>query len=113
MGIRLRIALLMLLAAAAAFSGAEAWRGLRPPEDRNLPREIYESYAARTEGAVCYLRASDGRVAVYGTRRGREPLRVTDIELSCLRASDRAMVEAGIPVLSRQELLCLLEDLGS
>ncbi len=113
MGMRLRLALLMVLAAAAAFTGAEAWRGLRPPENRNLPREIYESYAARADGAVCYLRPSDGRVAVFSSRRGKEPLRVTNIELKCLRASDRAMVEAGIPVLSRQELLCLLEDLGS
>lgn len=38
---------------------------------------------------------------------------MTRIELKCLRAADRAMVEAGIPVLSRQELLQLLEDLGS
>ena len=29
-----------------------------------------------------------------------------------LRVADAAMVEAGIPVLSRQELLLLLEDLG-
>ena len=38
---------------------------------------------------------------------------MTGIELSCLRNADRAMVQAGIPVLSRQELLLLLEDLGS
>lgn len=52
-------------------------------------------------------------MAVFETERARKPLRVTEIELCCLRAADRAMVEAGIPVLSRQELLTLLEDLGS
>ena len=98
MGLRLRIALLMVLAAAAAFTGAEAWRGLRPREDAHLPHEIYDAHAAR---------------AVYETERARKPLDVTEIELCCLRAADRAMVKAGIPVLSRQELLTLLEDLGS
>lgn len=113
MGLRLRIALLMVLAAAAAFTGAEAWRGLRPGEDARLPHEIYDSYAARAESALYYLRESGGRVAVFESKRGREPLRVTGIELKCLRAADQAMVEAGIPVLSQQELLSLLEDLGS
>ena len=40
MGLRLRAALLMALMAAAAFTGAEAWRSLRAPED--MPR-ILES----------------------------------------------------------------------
>lgn len=40
MGLRLRAALLMALMAAAAFTGAEAWRSLRAPEDKNLPHEI-------------------------------------------------------------------------
>ncbi len=113
MGLRLRIALLMVLAAAAAFTGAEAWRGLRPREDAHLPHEIYDAYAASAESAMYYLRESEGRVAVYETERARKPLDVTEIELCCLRAADRAMVKAGIPVLSRQELLTLLEDLGS
>ena len=113
MRLRLRVALLLVLSAAAAFAGGEAWRSLRSPADRDLPREIYESYAARAEDALYYLRESEGRVAVYETERARKPLDVTEIELCCLRAADRAMVKAGIPVLSRQELLTLLEDLGS
>ena len=52
MGLRLRIALLMVLAAAAAFAGGEAWRSLRAPEDANLPHEIYDAYAARAEDAL-------------------------------------------------------------
>ena len=112
MSMKLRIALLMLLAGAALFTGGEAWRSLRAPEDGRLPHEIYDAYAARAEDAVYYLRESGGYVAVFESARSREPLRVTPIELSCLRGADRAMVEAGIPVLSRQELLLLLEDLS-
>ena len=113
MGIRGRIAILMLLAAAAAFCGAEAWRSLRLPERADLPHEIYDAYAARAESALYYLRESEGRIAVFESGRSRSPLRVTEIELASLRTADRAMVEAGIPVLSQQELLLLLEDLGS
>ena len=50
---------------------------------------------------------------MYENGRRREPISVTGIELKCLRGADRAMVEAGIPVISRTELLQLLEDLGS
>ena len=59
MRIRGRIALLMLLAAAAAFTGAEAWRTLRLPEDSRLPHEIYDAYAARAESAMYFLRESE------------------------------------------------------
>ena len=52
-------------------------------------------------------------MAVYDGDGYRAPLSVTGIELQCLRGADRAMVEAGIPVTDRRELLLLLEDLGS
>ena len=83
------------------------------PSAEAIDCAIYDAYAARAESAMYYLRESEGRVAVYETERARKPLDVTEIELCCLRAADRAMVKAGIPVLSRQELLTLLEDLGS
>ena len=56
--------------------------------------------------------ACDGYVAVYGGRGGGKPM-MTDIELSALASADRAMIELGIPVKNREELLLLLEDLGS
>ena len=60
------------------------------------------------------FRSREGdRIAVYEGSHTREPLLVTQIELSELRRADRAMIEAGLPVLSRTELLELLEDLGS
>ncbi len=52
-------------------------------------------------------------MAVYAGARDSEPVTVTGIELDCLRSADRAMVEQGIPVTDRKELLLLLEDLGS
>ena len=110
---RLKLALLMCLAAAAVYTGAEAWRSLQPVRENKLPEEVYARFLARADTAEFYLKDQGEYVAVYADARDREPLRVTDIELRCLRRADRAMLEAGIPVLSRQELLLLLEDLGS
>ena len=41
------------------------------------------------------------------------PIRVTEIALGSLRATDRALIEHGYPVASEEELQALLEDLGS
>ncbi len=86
---------------------------MQPPADSRLPKELYERYAVRSEAAEYVLKNCGNYVAVYDRDRSREPLSVTGIELRCLRAADRAMVEAGIPVISDRELLLLLEDLGS
>ena len=113
MGLRLRIALLMCAVAAAIYTGTEAYRTLQPPEKNIIPQEIYALYAARADTAQFILKNSEGYVAVYEKERDRKPMAVTNIELSCLRNVDRAMVEQGIPVADRWELLQLLEDLGS
>ena len=113
MGARLRAALLMCLAAAAVYMGGEAYRSLRPAEKSAVPQEIYARYLADAESAQYYLKDSAGFVAVYQQERDKSPVAVTDIELEGLRAADQAMLEAGIPVSDRRELLQLLEDLGS
>ena len=59
------------------------------------------------------MRAHDGYVAVYTGKRASELSDVTQIEVDGLRTADKAMLEKGIPVVSRTELLTLLEDLGS
>ncbi len=59
------------------------------------------------------LGAWEGSVAVFDRGDTAAPLRVTDIELKSLRATDRALVEHGIPVSSGEALQALLEDLGS
>lgn len=113
MGTRLKIALLMGVAAAAVYTGAEAYRTIRPAEEDDLPRELYASYEAKADIAQFFLKDSGGYVAIYDKARGHTPLAVTDIELDCLRKADKAMVRAGLPVADRWELLQLLEDLGS
>ena len=113
MGFRLRIALLMCAVAAAVYTGVEAYRSLKPEEHSIIPEEIYAHYAAKAETAQFFLRNSEGYVAVFEKARDKAPMAVTDIELGCLRSADKAMIEAGLPVSDRWELLQLLEDLGS
>ena len=109
----MKAALLMCLMAGAIYSAAEAFRSEQPPANAQLPKEIYERFAIRADAAEFLLKNSGKYVAVFEKARGKEPVSVTGIELRCLREADRAMVEAGIPVISRRELLLLLEDLGS
>lgn len=113
MGLRLKTALLMCLAATAVFTGAEAWRSLRPGRTDLVPQELYAPFAAAAESAEYFLRQQGGFVAVFGSGRDREPLSVTGIELAELRLVDRAMIQQGLPVSDRKALLQLLEDLGS
>ena len=112
-GLRLRIALLMCLAAAAAWSAVEAYESLKPPKIYEVPEAVYAEYTTGEENAQYQLKACDGYVAVYSDSRGRSPMSVTAIEVSGLRHTDKLMIERGIPVADRTELLELLEDLGS
>ena len=65
------------------------------------------------QDSLYMLRESGGNVAVYGREDPANPITVTDIELSSLRARDRELIEAGLPAQSPEELARLLEDLGS
>ena len=110
---RWKTLLLMLLAAAAIYLGGEAAATLEPPADPDFPADIYAAFAVRAEHAAYYLRPCGSRLAIYATRRSKEPAAMTDIDLNTLRRTDLAMVRRGIPVSGRSELLMLLEDLGS
>ena len=113
MGFRWKAALLLAVLGGALYTGAEAMRSLRQVPDPHFPAEIYARYARNADSAAYYLRQEGKYVAVFPGGKSREPEQVTGIELQGLRRADRAMIEAGIPVASRQELLQLLEDLGS
>ena len=113
MGIKLRVSLLLCLMSAAILSSMEAYRILQPVGKSPLPEEIYARYTAKADSAQFYLKDCEGYVAVYGKAGDDTPMAVTAIETSCLRLADKAMVESGIPVSDRKELLLLLEDLGS
>lgn len=112
MGLRLRIALLMCLAAGAAWSAVAAYESLKPAVASQVPEAVYAQYSAVEAAAQYQLKACDGYVAVYNGRGGGRPV-MTDIELSSLGSGDRAMIELGLPVADREQLLLLLEDLGS
>ena len=112
MGLKLRAALLTYLAATAAYTGVKAYRSIVPAVEE-VPEEVYASFEGREDSAEFFLRPCDGFVAVYEGRREKTPVSVTDIELANLRGADRALVQKGIPVENRRELLRLLEDLGS
>ena len=113
MSMRIRAFFLMCLMVAAVYVSLCAFRSIRSPWDSVLPTEIYRSLTSRADQAKFFLRAQEGRIAVYPNRRGAGPEAVTAIELSTLRAADRAMLQRGIPAADRQSLLQLLEDLGS
>lgn len=111
MGLRLRAMILTAFLAAAAYSGYKVYGNLDDVRMRRIPSEVYSQFDSET--AEYYIRDCGGYVAVYGTDRGSAPISVTTIETAFLRRGDRAMVEAGIPVGDRKQLLLLLEDLGS
>ena len=113
MGMRFKMAVLLGLAAVAAYSAAEAYASVRPAWETALPQELYAQLLERSEEAAFTLRQRDGYVAVYAGGRERVPELVTSIEVEGLRASDRALLEKGIPAADRREMLTLLEDLGS
>lgn len=54
-----------------------------------------------------------GSVAVFDSADRETPLQVTDIGMDGLRAADRKLMEVGVTVRTREELVALLEDLGS
>ena len=69
---------------------------------------------ANEERAAGYiLGESDGSVAVFAGGDLKTPVRVTEIEMATLRETDRALIADGYAVASREELLQILEDLGT
>lgn len=112
MGLKLRIALLTCLVLAAAVTSVEAYKSI-VPSAAVIPEEVYARFEGGEANAKYFLRSCDGYVAVYADRREKQPMTVTDIEVSSLRRTDRALIQKGIPVADTTELLYLLEDLGS
>lgn len=112
MGLKIKTGLLLCLMSAAICSCLAAYRSMHASSSA-VPEEIYAQFMDGAELAEYYLRDSGGHVAVFSSRRDKTPLTVTPIETYCLRTADRAMLRGGIPVESEDELLMLLEDLGS
>ena len=112
MGLKIKTGLLLCLMSAAVCSCLAAYRSMHFSSSA-VPEEIYAQFMDSAPLAEYYLRDSSGHVAVFSSRRDKTPLAVTPIETACLRTADRAMLRGGIPVESEDELLMLLEDIGS
>lgn len=59
------------------------------------------------------LREHEGYIAVYSAAKKREMLTLTDIKVDSLPTADRLELESGIFAGDNEQLLLLLEDLGS
>lgn len=73
----------------------------------------FQKSSAPTPTGTLVLGSYGDAVAVFDGGDLRNPLQITEIELDTLRSGDRALIEAGMTVSSREELVQLLEDLGS
>lgn len=111
MSIRLRAALLVCLTAAAAYLGVRAVAGVAPAKDE-VP-DYYVQGTASPADTAFVLRDCGGYIGIYSSMSASSPESVTNISTAGLRAADRKLLEKGIPVSGRDELLTLLEDFGS
>jgi hypothetical protein len=105
----------LLLAALASGAAAAAWKavgGITGASAAREPQYAYE-WSCSMDDAAFVLRDYGGHVGVFASARAESPVTVTDIEVACLRQADQEMLRSGIAVADRDELLTLLEDLGS
>ncbi len=109
MRLRYRIGACILLLATAALCASYTVADLRGTQRREVTQETPAPVTATERFTLC---ARNGCVAVLDPALGETAV-VTDIELATLREADRKLIEAGLPVASREQLLALLEDLGS
>ena len=76
--------------------------------------ERQSTAVADMSGASGYLLGErDGNIAVFRSDDPDTPVTITNIQLATLREADRQMISAGLMAGSEDELLMLLEDLGS
>lgn len=103
------VALAMVLGAAALLWRPEAAEVTEP---RLLAEGNTQWSPAAAEVPPYRVAVWQGRVAVF---EGEEPLPFTVLEtpVASLPPADQQALERGIPVSSREELACLLEDYGS
>lgn len=102
-----------VLLSSALFSASAAIRSFDKYKNAALPGEIYSDFLSQKDKAEYFLKSSGGYVTVFSDDSFKKPLEITPIETGVLRKADRAMLEEGIPVRDRTQLLRLLEDLGS
>ena len=97
-----------LMACTAAVCAWAALGGItgQAPERENTA-------AAYSYVPSCSLAVIVGCVAVFASVGDTSPITLTDIEVGTLRDADRQILSTGLAVADREELLTLLEDLGT
>lgn len=101
----LALTVVTALCAVSPFAAGAAISSLQQPD------ALVTSYDGAQAEFV--LRDYEGYVSVFAPGGDRKPLQVTGIETAGLRRTDRELLRGGITVGSQEQLLLLLEDLGS
>ena len=101
----LALTVVTALCAVSPFVAGAAMSSLQRP---GAPATSYDGAQAEY-----ILRDYEGYVSVFASDADRKPLQVTGIEVAGLRRADQELLRGGITVGSQEQLLLLLEDLGS
>lgn len=114
MKIKLKLGLMVCMLLSSGYMATRALGTITPHKSVPEPdAAVYADFAANADDAEYVLRDYGGCIGVFRPDNESVPVQVTAIELSCLRELDRAMIEKGLLVSDREQLLTLLEDLGS
>ena len=100
------------LAVAAVFCASAAIGGITGSVEAEDSQRGELVWPQDISDAEFILREYNGCVAVFAAG-GKKPLTMTEIAVRSLREADRALLNAGLPCTDRDEVLTLLEDLGS
>ena len=93
-----------LLAALAILCAVTCARSFQRPEAAPVS---YDGLSAQF-----VLRDYRGYVSVFSPKETREPVQITAIRTDSLRRADQRLLEGGLSVGSREQLMLLLEDFG-
>ncbi len=104
-----KIALIGVLLICAVFSAAFSTVRYVQKENSNATAECM----SETDSGSYILKEYEGHVAVYMANDLKNPITVTDIQVSTLRELDKKLMQTGMKIDSRERLMMTLEDLGS
>ena len=81
---------------------------------KTLPAASVKTELQSYDGAKAefVLKDYEGYVSVFAPGADPEPLQITGIQTESLRQNDRELIQGGLTVGSREQLLMLLEDLS-
>ena len=111
----MKLAGMGLLMSAAAVCAVSAIGGIASAarSEPSLAAEFDYVPSCSLSEAEYVLREYEGCIAVFASVADTSPVSLTDIEVATLRDADRQILKTGLAVSNREELLTLLEDLGT